>query len=257
MTDAARDRELLERIRAGAAWSRAYEEPEPLVTVRIATYNRVELLLERALPTVLRQTYPRWEAVVVGDGCTDDTGERLAALGDPRIRFRNLPVNGPYPEGLMHRWYVAGVNAMNAGLQMARGLWIAPLDDDDEWDDDHLELLLRVARRERSEFVYGSTRCYAGGKPLDRSYGAWPPRRGSIDFGAALYNAALREFRHDIESCRLEEPHDWHMVRRMLDAGVRFRFVDRDVATYHLEHAHEVLVEARERREAARVGHPR
>lgn len=240
--------DLLAGIRDSEAWQRAYSEPEPLVTVRIATWNRANLLVERALPSVFRQTYPHWEAVIVGDACTDDTEERVAALGDPRISFRNLPVNGPYPEdNLMHRWYIAGVPAMNAALRMARGAWIAPLDDDDEWDEDHLEVLLDAALQDRAELVYGRTRCQLRGEPTEHVFGSWPPQRGTIDLGTVLYNAALREFEHDMASRFQNEPHDWHLVHRMWDAGVRFKFVDRVVATYHLDHAEEVLVAVREK----------
>jgi glycosyltransferase involved in cell wall biosynthesis len=245
---AERGPELLERIRAGEEWGRAYSEPEPLVSVRIATYNRAETLLERALPSVLRQTYPRWEAVIVGDGCTDDTAERLAALGDPRIRFHNLPVNGPYPEGPARRWLIAGVPAMNEAVRRAAGSWIAPLDDDDEWDDDHLEVLLGAALEARAEFAYGSCRGLMDGKPL-RSIGAFPPRNGEVTVIASIYNAALREFEHDQASVFLDESHDWHLVRRMWAAGVRFEFVDRPVATCHLDHAREALTAGRTQRE--------
>jgi len=85
----------LARIRASEGWRCAYAEPEPLVTVRIATKDRAELLVERALASVRRQTYSRWEAVVVGSACSDDTEERIAALGDSRIRFHNRAVDGP------------------------------------------------------------------------------------------------------------------------------------------------------------------
>ena len=48
------------------------------MTVRIATWNRAELLVERALASLRAQGYERWEAIVVGDACTDDTADRIA-----------------------------------------------------------------------------------------------------------------------------------------------------------------------------------
>jgi len=240
----AEDARRLAQARAGAAWRRAYEDPEPLVTVRIATKDRADLLVGRALASVRRQTYERWEAVVVGSACTDDTEMRVAALDEPRIRFLNRPGDGPYPDDVQHRWMVGGVPSMNAALEIARGAWIAPLDDDDEWDDDHLEALLSAAHEERAEFVYGRIRGCLRGKPVDWEAGGWPPRRGQVSLGGALYNAALRDFRHDLESWRLEEPHDWNLVRRMWEAGVRFHFLDRVVATYHGDHAYELFAEA-------------
>lgn len=230
-------RDRLEQLRQGDAWQRAYAEPEPLVTVRIATWNRADLLVERALASVFRQTYSRWEAVIVGDACTDDTEERLAKLGDPRIRFHNLPVHGPYPEHKVKRWMIGGVPAMNAGLRMASGRWIAPLDDDDEWHDDHLEVLLSAARQdEQAEFVYGRAQCILDDEPIDKTVGAWPPSYGEIDLTASLYNAALREFEHDRVAMLMREGNDWNLIRRMLEAGVRFKFLDRIVSTYSMDH---------------------
>ena len=88
----------LEALRAGADHRAAYADTEPLVTVRIATYNRAETVCERALASVRRQTYERWEAVVVGDACTDDTAARVATIGDPRIRFHDLGARDPFPD---------------------------------------------------------------------------------------------------------------------------------------------------------------
>lgn len=235
---------LLARARQSEGWRLAYSEPQPLVSVRIATKDRAELLVERALASVRRQTYPNWEAVVVGSACRDDTAERLAALGDPRIRFRNRATDGPYPDHAIQRWYVAGVASMNRALEMSRGRWIAPLDDDDEWDDDHIEVLLGAALETQAEFVYGRLRGCLAGEPLtDRVVGSWPPRVGGINLGAALYNAALRGFRHDEQSHLLGEPHDWNLVRRMWEAGVRFHFLDRVLATYHADHVRQVYEE--------------
>jgi glycosyltransferase involved in cell wall biosynthesis len=234
-------RERLERLRESEDWERAYSEPEPLVTVRIATWNRAGLLVERALASVLRQTYSHWEAVVVGDACTDDTEERLAALGDSRIRFHNLPVHGPYPEHEVKRWMIGGVPAMNAGLRMARGSWIAPLDDDDEWEDDHIEVLLDAARGGHAEFAYGRAKCTLEDAPIAKTVGAWPPRYGEIDLTASLYHAGLRSFEHDRVSMLMGEGNDWNLVRRMLEAGVSFTFLDRVVSTYAMDHLNDVM----------------
>ncbi len=99
---------LLEEIRSAPDYESPYDESEPLVTVRVATYNRSDKLIGRALASVLGQTYRNWEAVVVGDACTDDTEERVASIGDDRIKFVNLPFHGPYPDEPTERWRVAG-----------------------------------------------------------------------------------------------------------------------------------------------------
>jgi glycosyltransferase involved in cell wall biosynthesis len=234
--------ERLAEIRRTDEWHSAYAELEPLVTVRIATWNRAQMLVDRALASALRQTYSRLEILVVGDACTDDTAERIAALEDERIRFHNLPVRGPYPDDGYQRWLVAGIPAMNAGALMARGTWIAPLDDDDEWDDDHLEVLVGAALESRAELAYGRLRGRLHDPPMSAVIGTWPPRMGEFAFQGAIYNAALRGFQYD-QACRyLSEPGDWNLARRMWEAGVRFHFVDRPVGTWHQEQGSAELI---------------
>src|SRR3989442_337697 len=84
-----------------------YEQPFPLVSVCIATYNRADLLVNRALRSVLNQTYRNIEVVVVGDCCTDSTEEQVTRLKDERVTFINLPKRGEYPQQPQWRWMVA------------------------------------------------------------------------------------------------------------------------------------------------------
>ena len=60
-------RQHLFDARASDEYELAYQEPEPLVTVRVATYNLADTLVERALASVRAQTYERFEVIVVGD----------------------------------------------------------------------------------------------------------------------------------------------------------------------------------------------
>jgi Glycosyl transferase family 2 len=227
-------------MRRAVDYERPWTEPAPLVTVTIATFNGGQILAERTLPSALRQAYGNFEVVVVGDACTDDTEERLAALGDPRIRFQNLPARGPYPEDPRARWLVAGVPAMNRALELARGSWIAPLDHDDEWDEDHLAVLVAEARRSRAELVYGRLRVRDGrnGRLLKAEIGEWPPRLGAFAFQAAVQHAGLARMPFALEAGLAGEPGDWNRTRRLWAAGVRFTYLDRPVATLWYEPRH-------------------
>jgi hypothetical protein len=218
-------------VRASVAYRQAFSESEPLVSVRIATYNRSSLLIERALASVFSQTYRNLEVVVVGDGCTDDTADRLRRLNDARVRFVNLPHQGVYPEEPRLRWMVAGAPAMNLAAQLARGSWIAPLDDDDEFTPDHIEVLIDTALSGEFEMVYGNLRAEQGEKSSEiRSY---PPQYGHFGFQGAVYMSALRFFEYDLRSWVLNEVADWTMCRRMLESGVLFGWVDRVVTTIY------------------------
>jgi hypothetical protein len=215
--------------RSSHGYRKAFDDPQPLVSVPIATYNRGQLLLDRTIPSALAQTYKNIEVIVVGDGCNDDTFERLAQLSDPRITFVNLPHRGVYPEQPMPRWMVAGAPAMNEAAQRARGEWIAPLDDDDEFLAEHVEQLLETARDGRFEMVYGKLQVKPDPPLQSYEVGVYPPTLGQFGFQGALYMTILRFFEHDLKAWVLEEPADWNMCRRMIEAGVRIGWVDRPV----------------------------
>jgi glycosyltransferase involved in cell wall biosynthesis len=103
--------------------------PSPLVTVIIPTYNW-SAVLPYSIGSVLRQTLADFELLVIGDGCTDDSEAVVRAVGDPRIRWINLPKNTGIQSG-----------PNNEGLRLARGEFIAYLGHDDLWLPHHLSSL--------------------------------------------------------------------------------------------------------------------
>src|SRR5277367_2240435 len=94
--------------------------PAPIFTVLIDTYNYGQYI-EEAVNSVLRQEFPaeQREILVVDDGSTDDTEQRLAKFGEA-IRYFKKPNGGQ-------------ASAFNYGLQQARGELVALLDADDVW----------------------------------------------------------------------------------------------------------------------------
>jgi glycosyltransferase involved in cell wall biosynthesis len=218
------------RARRDPSYADAYES-EPLVSVRIGAYRGGETLIDRAVASVRRQTYGNWEAIVVCDGREPEAAKAITALGDPRIRCVQRPRNGPYPEEPARRWKVAGSHPFNQGAALARGAWIAPLDQDDEWADDHLEVLLAAARESGAEVVYGISTVDLGDEG-ETWFGGWPPQLSDFVFQAAIYHAGLSALLYDVNSHLVDEPADWNLARRMLEAGVAFEFIDRVVTVY-------------------------
>jgi glycosyltransferase involved in cell wall biosynthesis len=218
------------RARRDPAYGDAYG-PDPLVTVRIGAYRGGELLFERALASVQRQSHSNWEAIVVCDGRDEETAGRVAALGDARISCVQRPRNGPYPEPTEERWLVAGTHPFNQAVALARGAWIAPIDQDDEWSEDHLEVLLATAAASRAEVVYGVSRVVLD-DGTETFFGSWPPTLGDYGFQTAIYHAGLATLLYDANSYLVGEPADWNLARRMLEAGVCFEFVEKAVTAY-------------------------
>ena len=209
-------------------------EGRPLVTVRIATYNRGRLVAERALATAIAQTYDNLEIVVVGDRCDAATEAAVRSVDDPRIRFVNLPERGRYPDDAELRWMVAGSTPMNHGVEIARGEWIAPLDDDDEWTPDHVETLLRHCLDHDLDFAWGMADSEGRDGTWTRE-GAFPLRRGQICHSAVFYHRRIAAIRHDLDAWRIDEPGDWNLWSRFRRAGARMGFVDRVVARHFVE----------------------
>jgi glycosyltransferase involved in cell wall biosynthesis len=227
-----RNRELLENVRYN--FKDKIVNKNPLVSVLIATYNRGKILTERAIPSVLRQTYQNFEIIIVGDHCTDNTEELLKKFNDERIKFYNLPKRGNYPKNPFDRWLVAGVEPRNKCLELCSGDWIAPLDDDDEFTEDHIETLLNFAMDGNYEMVYGMVKMEV--EPGKWIYiGSYPPERGKICHLSVLYHSSLKFFKYDINSWKYGEPADWNLWRRMKEAGVRIGFVNKVIGKHYLE----------------------
>lgn len=106
-----------------------------LVSVIIPVYNK-ERYVARALASVLSQTYPALEVLIVDDASQDDSLARVAEFHDPRIRVLERSVPGP-----------GGYAARNLGIQDARGDWVAFLDADDVWMADHLDNAMSIAHQ--------------------------------------------------------------------------------------------------------------
>ena len=226
------DRLRLAELRAGR--DVCWDEPEgdgSLVTVRITTYDRARLVVDRAIASAIAQTYRNLEILVVGDGATAETERAVRSIDDPRVRFVGL-TRSRYPADAERRWLVVGHEPMTRALGLARGSWIAPLDDDDEFTDDHVERLLSAALERRLEFVYGRTEVVRpdGSRGV---VGEWPLRYGGLTHGAVLYSSHLRFMGYDAHSWLDGVPADWNLWRRMRAAGVQMGFIDDVVYRYY------------------------
>lgn len=105
----------------------------PLVSVIMPAYNSGQLI-RKSIRSVIEQTYPKWELIVINDGSTDDTAEIVSSICalDPRVKLITQK-NG-------------GIGrSRNVGFSHASGEWLAYLDHDDLWAKDKLEKQMSVA----------------------------------------------------------------------------------------------------------------
>ena len=93
-----------------------------LISIIIPTYNRAHLIGE-TLDSILVQTYPNWECIVVDDGSTDTTADvmREYIKKDNRFQYHQRPINK-----------IKGPNSCrNYGFEMSNGEYIKWFDSDD------------------------------------------------------------------------------------------------------------------------------
>jgi len=202
------------------AYQAVFDVDQPLVSVCIATYNRRELVTSRAIASVLAQTYPHLEVVVVGDACTDDTGAAIAALGDPRVRFVNRANRGVYPEAPNLRWMVAGTDPINDALALAKGHFITHLDDDDAFAPNRLEVLLAHIRAARADLLWHPFQ-YEDPSGKWRTNHAPLFRKTQVTTSSVLYHRWFKDLPWDPEAYLYGEPGDWNRFRKFKFLGVK------------------------------------
>lgn len=112
----------------------------PTVTVITPLYNSSQHI-EATLNSLCRQTYGNWACILIDDGSTDDTPQKVEPfLRDSRFTYVKQKNQG-----------IAG--ARNTGLKAATGEWVCLLDHDDRWHETKLEKQLEFARRHACDIV--------------------------------------------------------------------------------------------------------
>lgn len=112
-----------------------------LISAVITTHNRKELLL-KAIDSVLDQTYKNMECIVIDDASTDGTDKLISDKYD-----NDTVIYYKFDKS------VGGNVARNKGIELAKGEWVAFLDDDDEWFPEKTERQLQMVDS-KTGFVY-------------------------------------------------------------------------------------------------------
>lgn len=178
---------------------------EPTVSVIVPTYGR-PAFLQHALESVLLQTFPDWECLVVDDA----SGQIAQVPSDPRFRWIQRSSNG------------GPGAARNTGMEAARGKYIAFLDDDDLLTPVRLQAGLMASRDDTTAItlvqlaqfdevsVQGSASHWAGAKSQERRYRTHFPSPGQV----LIPRQRVQNFD---ESMRTAEDAEWWL--RVVDTG--------------------------------------
>lgn len=115
----------------------------PLVSVVVPVYN-VGPHIQETIASLLNQTYPAIEVLVLDDCSTDDTVARVQAIADPRVRLLRNPRN------------LGRAGTDNAALEHVKGVYLAKMDGDDICHPDRLSQQVAVLQQQPEINVVGS-----------------------------------------------------------------------------------------------------
>ncbi len=142
---------------------------ELLVSVVMPSFNRAHSI-ERAMKSVLHQTYKNWELLVIDDASTDHTQAIVGVFAqhDSRIKYHRMEQNG------------GACVARNKGIQLAKGTYITFLDSDDEYLPEKIELQVKCFQESDLPNV-GAVSCGREDFRNGVKYFEWIPKlRGNI-----------------------------------------------------------------------------
>lgn len=129
-----------------------------LVSIVMPSYNTGSYI-EQSIKSVLAQTYPYWELIIVDDCSTDDTDKVIAKyLSDSRIIYLKNATNS------------GAAVSRNYALREAKGKWIAFLDSDDLWLPEKLEKQLSFMEDNGYKFTYTDYKIQLNGQWLPYVY---------------------------------------------------------------------------------------
>ena len=201
----------------------------PLVSIVIPTYNHAPML-QRALATVVEQTYKNWNAIVVNNFSTDNTLEVVAAFNDPRIQCVNFRNNG-----------VIGASR-NEGIALATGKYVAFLDSDDTWFPTKLEQCVEILESGSDLVCHaeywidesGKSRLVAYGPSEAATHHNLIYKGNRISTSATVVRTALLKEVHGFDVApELISTEDYDLWIRLAAKSDKFAFLSEPLGEYH------------------------
>jgi glycosyltransferase involved in cell wall biosynthesis len=202
---------------------------KPEISVIISTFNRGggNGLLQRAIDSVLTQTFKNFELIIV-----DDHSDQPPAFTLPDGENRVIAVRLPWNTGYQ-------VRPKNVGIMCSRGKYIAYLDDDNVFLPNHLEVLYKAITEKQADVVYGD-RVYKSTVPDEKRFMG----KMSYDYDLKKINMGnyidTSDIMHTIQSINdigywdifWERKADWLLMTRFGKKGMRIIHVPEILTEY-------------------------
>jgi len=209
------------------------------VSIIMPTYNRA-YILEKAIKSVLAQSYEDWELIIVDDGSKDNTEEVVSRYVGEKVRYISYPVNR------------GGNHARNVGIRLAQGEYLAFLDSDNEWIPEALELSVKML--DSMEGKYKLITAITEFHSFDGSVDIRPNesecslmQREALIKNIVCFDAPIADMNTYVFSRKCIERvgdfdeeqkkgQDWELLIRLLaDEQIQYRFLKRKIAVNYIQ----------------------
>lgn len=195
------------------------------------TYNR-DWIIERAIKSVLGQTYSDFELIIIDDASTDNTKEILSKIADKRIRTHFLPENKR----------VSMVR--NIGIKLAKAELIAYLDSDNLWYPNYLDVMISEFTNDYVFIYSGQNTFLVGGNKTNlqiigrsirnnRYNPTALPKGNFIDINSVIHTKKIIEeigmFDENLATCE-----DWDLFARIaIKYPFKIKFISQVLGEYY------------------------
>jgi glycosyltransferase involved in cell wall biosynthesis len=197
-----------------------------MISVVMPVYNREATVL-KAISSVLDQSYGDLELIVVNDGSTDNSEQKVLSVNDHRLKYIDLGKNQ------------GACVARNAGVNASKGDFIAFQDSDDFWHRDKLEKQLEFIQTKGGDVIFCAISAF---DEFDRNIGIIPPLdiEAVVTFDMLIYKSFISTVTiFGKRECFLDERFDPE-VKRLQDWDLMLRVVKK----YDVRFMNEALVDA-------------
>lgn len=190
------------------------------VTISMPCFGR-PLRTKRAINSIINQTEQNWEALVVGDNCSNiqqliDSGEYNNDYPEnSRFVLENLPVN----------YGNCGYAITNMNIKRAKGEYFVFMANDDFILSNHFEHYLSEIEGADYDFVYFNSYTRFGGI-----------RNSKLELSKVGHSELIirTEFLKKMPDHSKDYGHDWQLIENMINAGARYKKANSEQTTYHV-----------------------
>jgi len=207
-----------------------YQLTAPFFTVIISTFNRSELVI-RTIQSVPNSTFEDFEVIVVDDGSTDDTKQKILNLGDKRVSYLFIENSG------------GPARPRNVGIRNSNGKWICLLDSDDLFSPGKLErLYYHITSNANVDIFYHRLKYLHSRSTVGRQFNFISKKalyRLLVENPIPLSGTCISKnfvarskisFDENNDFAAVE---DWDYWISAFVSGCRFRFIDEELGQYN------------------------